>query len=59
MPRILSLRETVARDHNPYPGLASFKEVDAEFFFGREIEIESIWTKLKLSTRPKNCSLHG
>jgi serine/threonine protein kinase len=30
----------------PYPGLASFKEEDAESFFGRESEVETLWRKL-------------
>ena len=31
----------------PYPGLASFDEGDAEYFFGREAEVEAVWTKLQ------------
>jgi len=31
----------------PYPGLASFTEADAEYFFGREAEVEAVWTKLQ------------
>jgi serine/threonine protein kinase len=31
----------------PYPGLASFTENDAEYFFGREAEIEALWKKLR------------
>jgi WD40 repeat protein len=30
----------------PYPGLSSFTEADAERFFGREAEVESLWGKL-------------
>ena len=28
---------------NPYPGLAAFTEAEAEFFFGREAEVVSMW----------------
>ncbi len=31
----------------PYPGLASFTEADAEYFFGRELEVEAMWKKLR------------
>jgi len=30
----------------PYPGLASFSEADAEYFFGREAEVEEVWERL-------------
>jgi WD40 repeat protein/DNA-binding winged helix-turn-helix (wHTH) protein len=33
-------------DRSPYPGLAAFTEEDAEFFFGREVEVERMWRKL-------------
>ncbi|MGD8441691.1 MAG: serine/threonine-protein kinase, partial [Holophagae bacterium] len=36
-----------ADDVTPYPGLASFTEADAEFFFGREAEIEQMWRLLE------------
>ncbi len=39
-----------AEDRTPYPGLSSFKEQDAEFFFGREAEVESVWKKLEHAT---------
>ena len=32
---------------SPYPGLLSFTEKDAAFFFGREAEVKTIWTKLR------------
>ena len=35
-----------AEDKRPYPGLASFTAADAEFFFGREVEVEAVWKKL-------------
>ncbi len=34
-------------EQNPYPGLASFTTDDAEYFFGRELEVESVIKKLK------------
>ncbi len=34
----------------PYPGLSSFTEADAERFFGREAEVESLWGKLRRDT---------
>ncbi len=43
-------RSTEARalePRGPYPGLSSFTEADAERFFGRESEIESLWDKLR------------
>ena len=30
-------------DRNPYPGLAAYTEADAEFFFGREAEVNNLW----------------
>ncbi len=46
------ISETSSDDEaHPYPGLASFTEDDAEFFFGREEEIAKIWRELS------NCSL--
>jgi len=30
----------------PYPGLASFTSRQAEFFFGREMEVKAMWEKL-------------
>ena len=34
-------------DRSPYPGLSSFTERDAAFFFGREAEVESLWQRLQ------------
>jgi len=33
-------------DRNPYPGLAAFTEDDADVFFGREMEIATLWRKI-------------
>ena len=42
----VTLRGDGVKERSPYPGLASFSEADAEYFFGREQEIESLWKKL-------------
>jgi len=36
----------------PYPGLSSFTEEDAEYFFGREVEVEAVWKKLEVGPFP-------
>ncbi|MCP3958452.1 MAG: protein kinase [bacterium] len=33
-------------DHSPYPGLAAFTRRDADYFFGREAEVEAVVEKL-------------
>ncbi len=38
---------TLEKEENPYPGLTAFVESDAEFFFGREEEIEILKQKLE------------
>jgi len=43
----VTLRVAGAEDLTPYPGLAAYAEQDAEFFFGREAEIERTWRKLE------------
>ena len=43
----VTLRVEGAEDLTPYPGLASFSEEDAEYFFGREAEVEQMWRKLE------------
>jgi WD40 repeat protein len=43
-------RATVGRPQEPrgpYPGLSAFTEADAGRFFGREAEVESLWSKLR------------
>jgi hypothetical protein len=42
----VTLRVEGAEDLHPYPGLASFTEEDAEYFFGREAEVEKMWRRL-------------
>ncbi len=42
----VTLRVEGAEDLHPYPGLASFTEADAEYFFGREAEVEQMWRRL-------------
>ena len=43
----VTLRVEGAEDLHPYPGLASFTESDAEYFFGREAEVEQMWARLE------------
>ncbi|HEX6901636.1 MAG TPA: winged helix-turn-helix domain-containing protein [Thermoanaerobaculia bacterium] len=31
----------------PYPGLAPYTEADAELFFGRDAEVETVWARLR------------
>jgi WD40 repeat protein len=52
----VTLRVEGAEDLNPYPGLASFTAAEAEFFFGRETEIEGFWKKLD---RPQLLAIVG
>jgi hypothetical protein len=47
-----ALEEVAFRVHDetglePYPGLSSFDEEDAEYFFGREAEVEAVWQRLE------------
>ena len=44
---VVTLRVQAADDRRPYPGLASFTQADAEYFFGREVEVEQMWRKLR------------
>ena len=53
----ITLRVEGAEDLYPYPGLASFTEKDAEYFFGREAEVEQMWRKLE--GPPRMLSLVG
>ena len=43
----VTLRVEGADDLHPYPGLASFTQDDAEYFFGREADVEKMWRKLE------------
>ena len=43
----VTLRVAGSEEIQPYPGLASFTENDAEYFFGRELEVEEMWKKLR------------
>ena len=43
-------------DTRPYPGLAPFTQDDAAYFFGREAEVEAVWTKL---ARPRLLGVIG
>ena len=52
----VTLRSPGLEEKRPYPGLASFAEEDAKYFFGREVEVEAVWKKLK---RPRLLALIG
>jgi WD40 repeat protein len=39
-------RVTGIEGTQPYPGLSSFTEAQAEYFFGREAEVEGVWKRL-------------
>jgi len=43
----VTLRLRGERDTDPYPGLAAFTEKDAEYFYGREAEVEAMWRTLE------------
>ncbi len=43
----VTLRAEGGEEVTPYPGLAPFTEDDAEYFFGREAEVEAVWKKLR------------
>jgi WD40 repeat protein len=43
----ITLRVEGAEDKRPYPGLASFTTRDAEHFFGREAEVETMARRLR------------
>jgi len=43
----VTLRASGEEQLVPYPGLASFGAGDAQYFFGRELEIEAMWRKLR------------
>ena len=43
----VTLRVAEAEAVQPYPGLSAFTEDEAEYFFGRELEIEEMWRKLQ------------
>jgi hypothetical protein len=49
MARALELeqRETGRTEENPYPGLLPFTRDEARFFFGRELEVESLQRRLR------------
>jgi serine/threonine protein kinase len=43
----VTLRVETSEDLRPYPGLVAFTEDDAQYFFGREAEVERMWRKLE------------
>ena len=34
------------RDFNPFPGLRPFASSESDWFFGRDVEMEEIYTKI-------------
>jgi WD40 repeat protein len=46
---VVTQRVAGAEDARPYPGLSSFGEEDADYFFGRELEVEAMWKRLQRS----------
>ncbi len=43
----VTLRAAGDETARPYPGLSAFQQEDARFFFGRELEVEALWKKLR------------
>ena len=43
----VTLRAVGDESARPYPGLSAFQLEDAEYFFGRELEVEALWKKLR------------
>ena len=43
----VTLRAIGDETARPYPGLSAFQEEDSRFFFGRELEVEALWKKLR------------
>jgi serine/threonine protein kinase/WD40 repeat protein len=41
------LRIETIQERRPYPGLSSFTEQDTQYFFGRELEVETVLNKLQ------------
>ena len=52
----VTLRLPGVDERRPYPGLSSFTSADAEYFFGREPDVEAVLQKLK---RPRLLALVG
>ncbi len=52
----VTLRQPGVDERRPYPGLSSFTSADAEYFFGREPDVEAVLQKLK---RPRLLALVG
>lgn len=42
-----SIALEAVEERSPYPGLMSFTEKDAAFFFGREAEVKALWEKIR------------
>ena len=52
----VTLRVEGAEDLTPYPGLAAFTEDDAEYFFGREAEVEPLWREARAAAPARRSS---
>ncbi|MDX1583241.1 MAG: protein kinase, partial [Thermoanaerobaculia bacterium] len=45
-----TLRVEGAEHLHPYPGASAFTESDAEYFFGREAEVEQMWKRITVES---------
>jgi WD40 repeat protein len=43
----VTIRVEGAEDVAPYPGLLAFTEANREYFFGRELEAEAVWNRIR------------
>jgi WD40 repeat protein len=43
----VAIRVEGAEDVLPYPGLAAFSQANQEYFFGRELEAEALWKRIR------------
>jgi serine/threonine protein kinase len=43
----VTLRAVGDEEARPYPGLEAFQQEDSEYFYGRELEVEALWKKLR------------
>jgi len=43
----VTLRAVGGEDADPYPGLAFFTQEQSRYFYGRELEVEALWNRLR------------
>jgi ATPase subunit of ABC transporter with duplicated ATPase domains len=43
----VTLRAVGDEEARPYTGLEAFQQEDSEYFYGRELEVEALWKKLR------------